>query len=135
MRENSSIILTAAYNDNVLNHYRVERLLDQFANLLQQLHEAPRQLSFSQLDMRPDFDSQQISGWNSSLILIEDCLVHQEIHQMARLQPEQPAISAWDGNLSYAELDLNANSLARYLRQAYSISPEDKIFNIINILT
>ncbi|KAI3581769.1 hypothetical protein IWW34DRAFT_903772 [Fusarium oxysporum f. sp. albedinis] len=127
MRENSSVLLTVAYDDNILDHCRVERLLDQFANLLRQLHEAPPQLSFSQLDMLPDFDAQQISSWNSSSIPIENCLVHQDIHKMAHLQPEQPAITAWDGNLSYAELDSNAKYLARYLRQAFNIGPEDKI--------
>ncbi|KAF5659131.1 HC-toxin synthetase [Fusarium heterosporum] len=127
IRDNSNVMLTAVYDDSILDERAVGRLLDQFANLFRQLHEAPARLSFSQLEMLPDSDTHQIRQWNSSLIPIEECLVHSEIHKMVKQQPDRLAIVAWDGSLSYNEMHSNARHLAQYLRQEHCILPEDRV--------
>jgi amino acid adenylation domain-containing protein len=127
LHQDGNVLIAASYDDSLLESRCVERLVDQFANLLRQLHQAPFQSPLSELNMLPEFDAQQISLWNSTLIPVVDGLVHQEIHSMVQRQPERPAVTAWDGSLSYAELESEAMCFATYLNQRYDIGPEDKV--------
>ncbi|KAI1109266.1 acetyl-CoA synthetase-like protein [Nemania sp. NC0429] len=52
-----------------------------------------------------------------------DNCVHQMFQDCARTQPEALAISAWDAQLTYAELDTLSTSLAAYLAQ-HGVGPE-----------
>jgi non-ribosomal peptide synthetase component F len=52
---------------------------------------------------------------------VDDCL-HLMIAKRAHQQPEMPAVCAWDGNLTYRELDAAADRLAR--RLAAEVSAE-----------
>jgi amino acid adenylation domain-containing protein/non-ribosomal peptide synthase protein (TIGR01720 family) len=52
-----------------------------------------------------------------------DSLVHELIDQHVQSRPNDPAVCAWDGNLSYRELDNLANRLANHLA-ALGIGPE-----------
>ncbi|KAK2005402.1 amino acid adenylation domain-containing protein, partial [Colletotrichum eremochloae] len=59
-------------------------------------------------------DTLQISAWNSltSDLSIESTCVHKLIERQARLRPAAPAIFAWDGEMSYRQLDEAADVIA-----------------------
>lgn len=71
-------------------------------------------------------DWQRISNWNSALPESRDRCIHQIIHEQVLLRPEEQAVCAWDGNLTYGELDRLASALACSL-QTQGVGPESKV--------
>jgi amino acid adenylation domain-containing protein len=63
----------------------------------------------------PSQDLDQIWEWNRMVPEEVNLCVHEIIQQRAQLQPDAPAICAWDGHLTYAELDGLATGLASRL--------------------
>lgn len=57
----------------------------------------------------------QMKDWNSQPPDRQERCIHDEIHATATRQPEAVAISAFDGTLSYAELDRLTARVARWL--------------------
>ena len=57
-------------------------------------------------------DLQDIWGWNATVPKAVEAYVHDLIADRARKQPEAPAICAWDGELTYGELDALSTRLA-----------------------
>ena len=69
-------------------------------------------------------DMQQIMSWNNKQIERLDTCIHDIIKYQALAQPEAEAVvSEDDGTLTYNELDVLADKLARYLR-SLGIGPE-----------
>lgn len=60
-------------------------------------------------------DKDQIEQWNSELPATPDSLVHAIIAKQANDNPESPAISAWDGEISYGEMEDLSTLLSRKL--------------------
>lgn len=68
-------------------------------------------------------DWRQITQWNATPASIVDACVHDLVSRRARLQPHSEAIIAWDGRLTYLELDDLSGRLALYLSNR-GIGPE-----------
>jgi len=67
----------------------------------------------------------RVWGWNNKDInpsIMESC-VHDLIQHQTEARSSFPAVSAWDGSLSYRELDIVATRLASYLVQL-GVGPE-----------
>lgn len=60
-------------------------------------------------------DMLKVRSWTSQIPQTFDVCVHHMIQERIRAQPEAPAICAWDGQLSYGELDTLSSSFAAYL--------------------
>ncbi|KJK79390.1 hypothetical protein H634G_04981 [Metarhizium anisopliae BRIP 53293] len=60
---------------------------------------------------------EQIWGWNSTAPKSVERCVHDLISERVRAQPNTPAVCAWDGELTYSELDGLATKLASRLRR------------------
>jgi amino acid adenylation domain-containing protein/non-ribosomal peptide synthase protein (TIGR01720 family) len=54
-------------------------------------------------------------------------LIHSITHEVANCQPDAMAINAWDGTMTYGELDNAASSLGHHLATAFGIGPEIKV--------
>ncbi|KAI1818319.1 hypothetical protein GGS20DRAFT_284545 [Poronia punctata] len=63
-------------------------------------------------------DRELISQWNNSQDDLEDCCLHEVVERQAQLTPDNLAISAWDGCLTYGELDRISSQLAAHLVEA-----------------
>ncbi|KAF4439338.1 peramine synthetase [Fusarium austroafricanum] len=63
----------------------------------------------------PAQDLDQVWEWNRNVPEEISRCVHDIVQQRTQLQPSAPAICAWDGNLTYAELDRVAAGLASHL--------------------
>ncbi|KAB8227342.1 uncharacterized protein BDW43DRAFT_316928 [Aspergillus alliaceus] len=76
------------------------------------------------LDICSDADLHCVLRWNQNLEHpIRPKLVHEMIQQQSHQQPAAPAISAWDGDVTYAELDSIATRLAIQLKRL-GVGPE-----------
>ncbi|VTO83274.1 unnamed protein product [Fusarium graminearum] len=58
---------------------------------------------------------QQISQWNNVIPEAVESCVHGLFEEQAILRPEAPAITSWDADFTYAELDTASTKLAHYL--------------------
>lgn len=84
---------------------------------------SPRNGIIGQIDLVGKQDRQQIMAWNSAEPERIDRCVHHLIHDRCLAQPDAPAISAWDGDLTYRELDMLSSILAIHLADL-GVGPE-----------
>ncbi|CAG9987268.1 unnamed protein product [Clonostachys byssicola] len=68
------------------------------------------------LDLAGPKSLAQIRQWNSSPPPAHEVCLHHGFKEQALRQPEAPAVSSFDGDLSYSELDVAATNLAAQLR-------------------
>ena len=69
-------------------------------------------MSIQSLNIAPDDQKDQIWSWNRQVPSQVDQCPHEWIIQHAKSQPDVLAVSAWDGDLTYDELDTFSTSLA-----------------------
>ncbi|PPJ56152.1 hypothetical protein CBER1_09180 [Cercospora berteroae] len=70
-----------------------------------------------------DSDLKQIWQWNATVPETLNGVVHDLILEVARRLPDAPAIEAWDGSLTYGELDRYSQRWATHLR-SLGVGPE-----------
>ena len=74
-------------------------------------------LQISQINTVCNDDVRFMAQFNTAMPKCIDNCVHDLIKAVARERPASQAVAAWDGKLTYAELDDLSSQLARYLRQ------------------
>ena len=125
--DSTAVNIDVRFDEKMISVAQVERLLAQFAHVTHQLYD-PAELDrrVSEIDLISPQEVQQIKEWNSSVpVSVESC-VHHEVTKMARQRPDAPAICAWDGSLTYNELDAKAAALAHHLI-GLGIGPESTV--------
>lgn len=110
------------YWTDSLSDGHAANVLNTFLQAVVAILESSQQL-IGQLDTISESDHQQISTWNSDMPKTINKCVHEVVGERTLLHPEKAAVDAWDGNLTYAELDNLAAKLADYLR-ILGIGPE-----------
>ncbi|KAJ2904839.1 hypothetical protein MKZ38_007031 [Zalerion maritima] len=66
-------------------------------------------------------DMEIIWSWNSNLPPTIPRCMHELIAERTAASPDAPAVHAWDGDLTYRQLDTLSDSLARSLVSAYGV--------------
>jgi hypothetical protein len=80
----------------------------------------------AKVDHFTEKDWERICKWNSSLPEHHELCIHEVIREQALLRPESEAVCAWDGSLTYRDLDHLASTLACQL-QNLGVGPEAKV--------
>lgn len=114
------ITMEAGFDIRVIDNWRIGRLLDQFCHVFTQLldRSADRQSKLEDLDLITPADHQTLSLWNANVpATVERCL-HHLITEHSKLRPHSTAISSWDGDITYGEIDALSETLARNLLDA-----------------
>ncbi|OAQ70853.2 non-ribosomal peptide synthase [Pochonia chlamydosporia 170] len=100
-----------------LSSNQLHNVMNTFQRALQIIISTPAQLC-SQVDLFTEHDHQQIMhpDWEEEQTdtKISTCL-HQLILRQCRARPNFPAIYAWDGELSYQQVQASVTALATYL--------------------
>ncbi|KAK1912722.1 hypothetical protein P3342_004658 [Pyrenophora teres f. teres] len=118
--------ITASFDARVIERWVVEKMLRQFSFIMQQLAEASEDSKVADIDTTTPEDRKQLWAWNQNVPpAIERC-VHELFAEQARARPGAPAICAWDGELTYGELDVLSSKLAGHLVQL-GVKPEDMV--------
>ncbi|KAH7000842.1 hypothetical protein B0J12DRAFT_706345 [Macrophomina phaseolina] len=119
---------SAVFDSNLISQHQVLRILAQFEHLLQQLC-GVEALSVADVDFLSLDDATEVAAYN----LLEQptaesslCL-HHIIEQHAHRQPNSAAISSWDGDFTYGELNSLANKLAGHLVASRKVSSGDTV--------
>ncbi|KAF7133605.1 hypothetical protein CNMCM5793_004734 [Aspergillus hiratsukae] len=111
-----TIHASANFDSRLLSAAEAERLIVQFGHVLQQvcLHPTRR---ISHLDIVGPADMMQLQCWNAHLPKAYCATVHESVLAHAQLSPHALAVSSWDRNLTYEQLDSLSAGLALQLLQ------------------
>lgn len=69
------------------------------------------------MTVSPD-ELRQICAWNGPPLATKEALLHHVIEEQVKARSNELAINAWDGDMTYAELNQAADNLAKRLAQA-----------------
>ncbi|KFY79792.1 hypothetical protein V499_01225 [Pseudogymnoascus sp. VKM F-103] len=99
------------FDSSVIGELQVTRIINQFEHILHQLLSLDmREHKIRTLAVASPRDVCDIWTWNAKVPVPVKACVHHWIIQRAREQPLAPAISAWDGDLTYGQLlELSTN--------------------------
>jgi amino acid adenylation domain-containing protein len=116
--EKDGIDIEAHYDNQVIDKWLIERLMQQFEFILNRfnaLNNSERTLS--DIELLSPSDAEVISSRNSKPVNIINKCIHNAISEsQVVLRPSAVAIDSWDmGTLTYRELDDKATSLASRL--------------------
>jgi amino acid adenylation domain-containing protein len=113
----AGLVAQIGYNVDLFERATIERMLGHFQSLLQQVVGDP-QRRLSQLSLlTPIEEMRALVEWNQTeRAYPEDACVHQLFEAQARRTPDSVALIFETEQVSYGELEVNANRLGNYLR-------------------
>ncbi|MEO7262753.1 MAG: amino acid adenylation domain-containing protein [Jatrophihabitantaceae bacterium] len=117
------------YSTELFDQVRIERLVEHFQAALSEITADPDR-PLSRLSLITARDSQLLlTGWNPEPVSFgtEDLLLHELVAGCAARWPERTAVRFDGAELSYAELDSQANRLARLLQDEHRIEPDQVV--------
>lgn len=115
MQEGSNDLqISVNYDSHVLQEAEARRMVEQFHAVLRQLSTKQNE-AIREIDVISKEDMTQLSKWNGSLPAAAEETLHDLVLRNSRKQPTAEAVCAWDGNLTYRELDYWSSRLAGYL--------------------
>ncbi|TEA17364.1 Nonribosomal peptide synthase atnA [Colletotrichum sidae] len=118
--------LNVNYDVDYLDRLQMERLVDYFEAAVLFLSENDATLLDEFLRRPTVSDMDQMREWNGQIPQTVAACVHELFEQQAGAQPNAEAVFAWDGSLTFRELDEKASQLARVLHEL-GVGPEKKV--------
>ncbi|PHH81503.1 hypothetical protein CDD83_3559 [Cordyceps sp. RAO-2017] len=116
--EPDEVRLRIAFDSSAVGRRQMERLARGFERVLRRLSDAARRTDRLASAVAPALSQASVEdawAWNAEVPRPVRRCVHDIVAQWARQQPEAPAVCAWDGDLSYGQLDELSTGLARRL--------------------
>ncbi|KAK7756455.1 NRPS [Diatrype stigma] len=111
------VLVEAISDPTILCARQLSRIVYQFEHILQSLMEAPPETKLGKLQLLNPHDRSEIMEWNDCIPKPVEKCVHELFSAQARERPEARAVEAWDGSVTYRELDEISNRLAHDLRR------------------
>ncbi|TLD18019.1 hypothetical protein PspLS_10434 [Pyricularia sp. CBS 133598] len=142
--DNTQLRVRLAYSSKVLSPTLANSVAGTLASILSRMQQAIGSQAgdscpaVSVLGAPSLEDMEQIFSWNDQTVKslvagpdgIPDACVHWLVEEQTRLRPEAAAIHAWDGSLSYRELDEYATNLAHHIASVMGETSESKFVAI-----
>ncbi len=114
------------YNTDLFSDETMARFVTHFQQLMRHIGQQP-DTPIAQLSaLSPAEKSNMLVEWNATERPFPHHTLTQLFAQQAKKTAEKTAVSASDGNLTYAQLDAKSDQLAAYLRQ-FDIQPDTLI--------
>ncbi|OHF00444.1 non-ribosomal peptide synthetase [Colletotrichum orchidophilum] len=120
------VFLNVNYDPRFVEAPRMERLVDYFENALEFLASSGDQVLEDFFNKPISNDLSDIKRWNQYLPQTVDSCVHAIFEEHVRTQPGSQAVFAWDGLLTFSQLDKMASQLARVLMEL-GVGPETMV--------
>ncbi len=108
--------LDLRYDDRVLPASGIRVLASQFNEIVSQLCNAGSDTLISSIRCFGKEDYAQICAWNQTQPEGVNSTAHELFHQQAELSPAAQAVYAWDGILTFGELDFYTTLFAYFLK-------------------
>lgn len=106
--------VSLAYWESLLPENQAATISHTFRQVVQEMLRSPTR-AIRELDMVPPMSKDQIARWNHAPLFETWELIPTEIMRRATEAPDAPAICAWDGSMTYRELDHRSYILSTYL--------------------
>jgi amino acid adenylation domain-containing protein/non-ribosomal peptide synthase protein (TIGR01720 family) len=116
------VLTQASFDPQVLGAAKVQLLVSQFHNVILQLL-GPQSLSVADIALDGEETLHQLQCWNEHIPPTVDATVDALIVSHFESRPKAPAVHAWDGDLSYGELNNLSAKLALKLVER-GVGPE-----------
>ena len=112
----TEVAANAQFDPAIISEWQLKRVLSHFGFVLNQIGDPQlAQTALSQLETLNDVDRSTIEYWNQNLPAADKRCIQDVIRSHVRSQRDAPAVCAWDKELTYGQLDLEANALAQIL--------------------
>jgi amino acid adenylation domain-containing protein/non-ribosomal peptide synthase protein (TIGR01720 family) len=121
MESTDGLICGFEYNTDLFEEQTIERMAQHFQVALEQLCARP-DAPLATLPLLTEEEAERLLQPEISTNA-QPALIHKQIEEQARLQPQAIAVLHQEQKLSYGELDTQATLLARYL-QSVGVGPE-----------
>ncbi|KAF7168162.1 hypothetical protein CNMCM5623_001264 [Aspergillus felis] len=121
----NDVVIHAIFDGQLIPQASMERILSHFAHILTQLNET-RWRRISDIPPLSKLDMEQLQVWNGTLPQAEDHCVDDLIQEAVAKRPHAPAVCAWDGQLTYTQLDYFSSLLSRELA-SFGLDPNATI--------
>ncbi|RHZ51498.1 hypothetical protein CDV55_102734 [Aspergillus turcosus] len=105
----------ASFDSRVIEPFLVFKMLRRLEFMMQQLNSATPEKALNELEIVPPPELDQIREWNSGVPPVVEQCIHDIIQKRAQDDPEAQAVCAWDGELTYRELDDLSSHVASHL--------------------
>lgn len=107
--------IRACFDSNVIRPWDMGLMLEQLCYITEQLAAAGPEVTLSQVDILTPQDRDTLWQRNAQVPEPVDRTVHTLISERALAQPHIIAVDAWDGQITYKELDTLSSRLALHL--------------------
>ena len=125
--KDDSLQIKVSFDDYVISTEQINRLLTQFETVLCQLGSSLNSCkTLANIDTISNQDLQMIASWNGAPYEVIQELVHDVFSRTAQTFPDSVAVSSWDGELSYRQLDELSTRLAHRLA-LLNLAPEEAV--------
>ena len=111
----TSITVKAIYDPELIDATLMERVSFQFQHILRQMCICGDEVLMRDIQTISPEDRNTLWGWNAKLPESSDSCIHSLIEQKMLEEQDAQAICAWDGELSYRDLDVQSSRLAHHL--------------------
>ncbi|KAK7987126.1 hypothetical protein PG988_002114 [Apiospora saccharicola] len=138
LQTDDTVKLEVRYDNSILSAWQVERMCGHFEQIAAQLGCTSTESQtrvLEDIDMANAADMAIMQAWNESRDQNQDQdqdplgpverTVHDIFADQVRAQPQAVAISGWDGELTYEQLDAVSTVVARILVSSWDVQPED----------
>jgi len=122
----SGILLRLDFDTHVMQPQQAERFIHQLETILSKLGRKSLDLAKPLSDFNPvsKEDVSQIWEWNAVVPEEVPVCLHSIIQEHVKQRPDAPAVDAWDGQLTYEDLDQYSTRLASYLQNEHQVGPD-----------
>ncbi|PHH76034.1 hypothetical protein CDD80_1873 [Ophiocordyceps camponoti-rufipedis] len=110
------LCVEVSYDDTAVSQWKMTRIADQFCHNVLQILSNPSK-TFRDLDDMDFAGRRIIMDWNRRLPDVVDCCAHDLISRRCLGQAASPAVDAFDGSLTYGQLDEQTTQLAAHLQE------------------
>ncbi|KAJ8112404.1 hypothetical protein OPT61_g5221 [Boeremia exigua] len=111
----NSIKITASFDARLIQQWQVEKMLGQLSFVMQQLARQDVNTRVRDVELLTPSDLQQLWSWNHRIPPTIKRCVHDLYLENVRSQPNADSVCAWDGEMTYKELDEQSSRLADHL--------------------
>jgi amino acid adenylation domain-containing protein len=123
--KNGKISATAVYAVDLFRQETMEKFLTRYLRLLEQVAERPG-IKLEEIELLGMEDKREILEWNKTAFTYRPAFVHELFEEQAARRPQAIAAVHDGAQLSYGQLNQQANRIARYLRES-GVGPEVRV--------
>ena len=110
----STVNIEINYQTHCINQSQASNLAESFSRAVNAIITEPKS-TMSNLEILSASQRLQIWDWNGEVPVAVQRCVHDVFAEQAKARPLAPAICAWDGDMSYSELDKLSSNLSEHL--------------------